>query len=449
MTDEQLDVRMDFLNKTESTFTLTHDSLEELDYDEIGSQLRQDFEELIINIKSVVLREIRKRQTQTGPCSTSTMRREPNIEGSTTIIHQRKSNVPELKLPEFSGGYTETFPVALTGDICKMYRCVRMNESDSFLQCILWRDSPQQEVQIYKLDTVTYGTKPASFLSVRAMQQLASDEKSSFPIGSKILMRDFYVDDLISGGDSTQEALEIMRQVTSLLDRGQFKLRKWCSNDPAVLQQIPDSEKETFLKFDDGSDITKTLGLAWDPVSDDLLFAFSPLQSPSKPSKRTVLSTIARFYDPLGLICPAITKAKIFLQQLWREKLDWDESLPSSLNSSWLTLSADLGRTQQLRFPRRAHLPKSAVEIHGFCDASIDAFGGCIYIVSMAEGRRTAQLLCAKSRVAPLKTLTLIKQTLRQWKNSIENFNNSFVLKGMLKWRSSILGVKKLCLRMT
>ncbi|KAL7723640.1 hypothetical protein ACLKA6_007565, partial [Drosophila palustris] len=405
MTDEQLDVRMDFLNKTESTFTLTHDSLEELDYDEIGSQLRQDFEELIINIKSVVLREIRKRQTQPGPCSTSTMRREPNIEGSTTIIHQRKSNVPELKLPEFSGGYTETFPVALTGDICKMYRCVRMNESDSFLQCILWRDSPQQEVQIYKLDTVTYGTKPASFLSVRAMQQLASDEKSSFPIGSKILMRDFYVDDLISGGDSTQEALEIMRQVTSLLDRGQFKLRKWCSNDPAVLQQIPDSEKETFLKFDDGSDITKTLGLAWDPVSDDLLFAFSPLQSPSKPSKRTVLSTIARFYDPLGLICPAITKAKIFLQQLWREKLDWDESLPSSLNSSWLILSADLGRTQQLRFPRRAHLPKSAVEIHGFCDASFDAFGGCIYVVSMAEGRRTAQLLCAKSRVAPLKTL--------------------------------------------
>ncbi|KAL7725622.1 hypothetical protein ACLKA6_008034 [Drosophila palustris] len=241
------------------------------------------------------------------------------------------------------------------------------------------------------------------------MQQLASDEKSSFPIGSKILMRDFYVEDLISGGDSTQEALEIMRQVTSLLDRGQFKLRKWCSNDPAVLQQIPDSEKETFLKFDDGSDITKTLGLAWDPVSDDLLFAFSPLQFPSKPSKRTVLSTIARFYDPLGLICPAITKAKIFLQQLWREKLDWDESLPSSLNSSWLTLSADLGRTQQLRFPRRAHLPKSAVEIHGFCDASIDAFGGCIYIVSMAEGRRTAQLLCAKSRVAPLKTLTVPK----------------------------------------
>ncbi|KAL7723215.1 hypothetical protein ACLKA6_019932 [Drosophila palustris] len=136
-----------------------------------------------------------------------------------------------------------------------------------------------------------------------------------------------------------------MRQVTSLLDRGQFYLRKWCSNDPAVLQQFPDSEKETFLKFDDGSDITKTLGLAWDPVSDNLLYSFSPLQCPSKPSKRTVLSTIALFYDTLGLICPAITKAIIFLQQLWREKLEWDESLPSSLNSSWHILSADLGRT--------------------------------------------------------------------------------------------------------
>ncbi|KAM8701918.1 hypothetical protein ACLKA7_000066 [Drosophila subpalustris] len=100
-----------------------------------------------------------------------------------------------------------------------------------------------------------------------------------------------------------------MRQVTSLLDRGQVYLRKWCSNDPAVLQQFPDSEKETFLKFDDGSDITKTLGLAWDLVSDNLLYSFSPLQCPSKPSKRTVLSTIALFYDTLGLICPAINKS--------------------------------------------------------------------------------------------------------------------------------------------
>ncbi|XP_043065437.1 uncharacterized protein LOC122320892, partial [Drosophila ficusphila] len=302
-----------------------------------------------------------------------------------------------------------TFPVALTGDICKMYRCVRVAEPDSFLQCLLWRDSPSQEIQVYRLDTVTYGTKRASFLSVRAMHQLAIDEENSYPIGSQILKRDFYVDDLITGGNSAQDVLEIMRQTQELLGKGQFKLRKWCSNDPVVLKETPEPERETFLKFDDGSDITKTLGLAWDPTSDVLMFSFSPMQRILKPSKRSVLSTIARFYDPLGLICPVITKAKIFLQQLWKEKLDWDESLPSALNSSWLKLTADIACTQQMKFPRLAVQPAGIIELHGFSDASINAYGGCIYAVSSSQGRREAQLLCAKSRVAPLKTLTIPK----------------------------------------
>ncbi|XP_043064397.1 uncharacterized protein LOC122320294 [Drosophila ficusphila] len=220
------------------------------------------------------------------------------------------------------------FPVALTGDVCKMYRCVRVAEPDSYFQCILWRDSPDQEVQVFKLDTVTYGTKPAAFLPVRTMHQLASDEKSSFPIGSKTILRDFYVGDLITGGKSAQEVLEVMSQTTNLLSRGGFKLRKWCSNDRDVFDQIADSEKETFLKFDDGSGFTKTLGLAWDPAADVFRFSFSPIQVSPKPCKRLVLSTIARIYDPLGLIGPVVAKAKIFLQEVWREKLEWDESSP-------------------------------------------------------------------------------------------------------------------------
>ncbi|KAH8310203.1 hypothetical protein KR067_003129, partial [Drosophila pandora] len=74
--------------------------------------------------------------------------------------------------------------VAITGDICKMYRCVRVFPEDSYLQCILWRNSTQDELQVFKLDTVTYGTKPASFLSIRAMHQLAQDEQSMFPKGA-------------------------------------------------------------------------------------------------------------------------------------------------------------------------------------------------------------------------------------------------------------------------
>ncbi|XP_041451589.1 uncharacterized protein LOC121405061 [Drosophila obscura] len=84
-----------------------------------------------------------------------------------------------------------TFAIGITGEICKMYRCVRVAEP----QCILWRDSPKDDIQVFKLDTVTYGTKSASILAIRAMQQLAMDKFSSYPLGSKVVLQDFYVDD--------------------------------------------------------------------------------------------------------------------------------------------------------------------------------------------------------------------------------------------------------------
>ncbi|XP_041451799.1 uncharacterized protein LOC121405243 [Drosophila obscura] len=92
--------------------------------------------------------------------------------------------------------------IALCGEICKMYRCVRISNPDEYLQCILWREAPTDEIKVYKLETVTYGTKPAAFLAIRAMHQLSYDEEISFPIGAQVVRRDFYVDDLMSGGDT-------------------------------------------------------------------------------------------------------------------------------------------------------------------------------------------------------------------------------------------------------
>ncbi|KAH8265101.1 hypothetical protein KR026_007636, partial [Drosophila bipectinata] len=117
--------------------------------------------------------------------------------------------------------------------------------------------------------------------------------------------------------------------------KGHFRLRKWCSNVADVLDKVPEEYRESFLKFDDGSNFRKTLGLAWDPATDRLLFSFEGIQSISKPTRRIVLSSVARLYDPLGLVGPVISKAKIFLQKLCREKLSWDESLPQALHCDW------------------------------------------------------------------------------------------------------------------
>jgi len=174
------------------------------------------------------------------------------------------------------------------------------------------------------------------------------------------------------------------------------------------------------------------LGLVWDPSSDQLLFNFSQLPTNQRPTKRVALSTIAKFYDPLGLITQIITKSKIFLKSLfvsnriakiqemtkdmtwhhvptnlnpadvvWSANVDWDDALPEPILSSWGELTSQLSVVQNLKFPRFVLQPRASVELHGFCDASMSAYGACLYLRSETNGESKVHLLCAKSRVAP------------------------------------------------
>ncbi|XP_059225785.1 uncharacterized protein LOC131997922 [Stomoxys calcitrans] len=301
------------------------------------------------------------------------------------------------------------FKVALSGDICKMYRCVRVSHPDDYLQCILWRENEADDIKTYKLNTVTYGTKPAAFLAIRAMHQLAIDEEENFPLGSKVVRRDFYVDDMLSGGNTIAEVEEIRHQVTALLKKGEFLIRKWCSNDPDALRDVPAEDCETLLKFHDGTDVTKTLGLTWDPQSDNFIFSFTPIDDWKVVTKRSILSSIARLYDPLGLIGPVITKAKMFMQHLWKLNLQWDESLPQSLHSLWIEYISKFDLMHRFTFPRHVSMASASLQIHGFCDASLAAYGACVYVRSQFNSVIKSELLCSKSRVAPLKTLTVPK----------------------------------------
>ncbi|XP_073811826.1 uncharacterized protein [Musca autumnalis] len=290
-----------------------------------------------------------------------------------------------------------------------MYRCVRVSNPDNYLQCVLWRNDPAENIGVYKLDTVTYGTKPAAFLAIRAMHELSYDEEESYPLAAKIVRRDFYVDDLITGGNSVEEVLEIRRQVTELLSRRKFDIRTWCSNEAGVLAGVSPIECEQFLKFHDGTDITKALGLVWDPKADTLIFTFMPTQESSVVTKRTVLSCIARLYDPLGLIGPLISRAKVIMQTLWKHNLQWDESLPQSLHTAWSQFVSQFTNLHKFIFPRFVSVPNSTIQIHAFCDASLSAYGACVYVRSECNGKVTARLLCSKSRVAPLKVMTVPK----------------------------------------
>ncbi|XP_011859572.1 PREDICTED: uncharacterized protein LOC105557047, partial [Vollenhovia emeryi] len=129
----------------------------------------------------------------------------------------------------------------------------------------------------------------------------------------------------------------------------------------------------------------------------------------SKVTKRTVLSVIAQIFDPLGLVGPATVKAKLLLQRLWQLNLDWDESLPQDLHHKWIAYVAELGSLNDIVVPRVIICSNpELVELHGFSDASEGAYGACVYLRSInREGVVTIRLICAKSKVAPLKTICI------------------------------------------
>ncbi|XP_055623070.1 uncharacterized protein LOC129766528 [Toxorhynchites rutilus septentrionalis] len=297
----------------------------------------------------------------------------------------------------------------ITADIEKMYRQIMVHIDDRPLQQILWRKQESDPIKTYRLNTLTYGTSCAPFLATRKLIQLADDEGADFPMAAASVKKNFYVDDLLVGADSIDSLTKTCEQVDGLLNRAGFSLRKWSANHPSLSRHIPEDRRETQTELElDRAHSIKALGLLWFPVEDELGFKVPEFPLLTKVTKRTALSEMSRLFDPLGLIGPIIAKAKMFVQQLWKENLQWDDELPEQLITWWLAYRAKLNNIRKLRVPRWIlGRNSSKYELHCFVDASEKGYGSCIYIVSQANSIKTSRLLIAKSRVAPTIGLSI------------------------------------------
>lgn len=295
----------------------------------------------------------------------------------------------------------------LTADCAKMYRQVNVHSEQRYLQAIFWRSHSDEQLKTYVLNTVTYGTSCAPFLAVRCLRQLADDNELNNPFISRIIKQDFYVDDLICGADTLEDIRRIKSEMTNILAQGKFELHKWRSNEISVLND--NQRGGPCLEFSENKE-AKTLGLVWNSQEDMFQYNFRELCVPEKyVTKRTILSYVSKIFDPLGLIGPIIIRAKIMLQHLWQLSLDWDESVPQHVFSSWKSYQQQIHDLKGISIIRHITCCNPIrIEMHTFCDASQTAYGACTYIRSLdSSGTYVTHLICAKSRVAPLKNVTL------------------------------------------
>ncbi|GFU94461.1 reverse transcriptase domain-containing protein [Trichonephila clavipes] len=184
-------------------------------------------------------------------------------------------------------------------------------------------------------------------------------------------------------------------------------LHKWNSNNSELLD-IEYSIVEKHLLTQLKECTTKTKGMVWNPKSDSLNFKVS-VKEKTIYTKREVLSTIAKLYDPFGLIRPVITKSKIFLQKLWLKKINWDDSLPNISCIEWNNFVSTLKTIENISINRYLLTYNSErIILLGYCDASIAAYGAVVYVRSYCENYTpTTKLLASKSRVTSKKTISI------------------------------------------
>lgn len=330
------------------------------------------------------------------------------------------------------------YKYALTADIAKMYRMFWIAEEHRNYQKVLWRFSKDQPVSEFCLATVTFGTSSAPFQAIRALHYIAERESPNYPLVSKALLKEFYVDDFISGAHSIQEAVKKQEELRKVLCQYGLNIRKWSSNTEDALRGINSDLKETLteLSFEE-EEFRKTLGVFWAPKGDFFSFSTAQFNNDKQTlTKRTILSLIARLYDPMGWVGPCTLHAKIIMQRIWEQQLGWDDEVCGTIKADFEEFLQDLHQLTKIKLPRWIKIldDDTPITLYGFSDASLKAYGSVLYIKNPdVTDSNKLLLLTSRTRVKPLKHVTLARLEL----------NAAVMLAEMVKWAKKLLEPRK------
>ena len=321
--------------------------------------------------------------------------------------------------------------IAILADIKQAFLNVENSKEHRDFLRFLWYENVNSESDakliVYRFLRVVFGVTSSPFLLNGTIRHYLSKYLSCDQQFIEKLLEDLYVDDVTSGTKTIEQGKEFYKKAKLILSEAGFDLRKWATND-SKLQNFFDSQENSKAKIFNETDITfsdeqfgptknnykKVLGLEWDIQNDEIVFQFEPficLVKSLTPTKRNVLKVCASFYDPLGFIFPITARIKTIFQLLCKNQCSWNENISSEIELIWNDFLADLKQIEILRMKWFAFVQPQeiilSVSLHGFCDSSSHVYCGVVYIrVETTLGIRVS-FLCAKTKVAPLKELSI------------------------------------------
>lgn len=203
---------------------------------------------------------------------------------------------------------------------------------------------------------------------------------------AEFLCRDFYVDDGLKSVSSVEEAVDLVKSIKEMWQRGGSNLHKFTSNSKEVIQEIPVQDRAKEIKsidFErDTLSMERALGVQWCIGSDSFKFTITLKDRPC--SRHGILSTVSSIIGPLGFVVPVLLEGKSVLQDLCRCNVGWDDPVPEEIQPRWQKWKSKLHELQNLSIP---HCYKPAdfgpvvkAELHHFSDASFKGYSQCSYL---------------------------------------------------------------------
>ncbi|GBM11079.1 hypothetical protein AVEN_206495-1 [Araneus ventricosus] len=313
-------------------------------------------------------------------------------------------------------------PVAITADIQKAFLQINIDEEDRNFTRFYWSNNPEDgNEEIYRMTRVLFGVCSSPFLLAATIKYHLKRYVEQFPMTCELLENSLYVDDLITGREDIESAFKTSLEAFNIFKDASMNLRKWKTNSV----ELRDRWRKEGLEIDDSnysvndnSTLTpcKVLGLSWDSDLDIFYFDAQNLEkflSRRINTKRYILQVAGRIFDPLGILGPFTIKIKCMIQEIWCLGLDWDDPIPKQLTTAMNEWCEDIKDLHLINIPRYyladAKLNEvDDVQLHCFSDASKKAYGAVVYIrVVFKNGRIISNFVASKSRVAPLKTLSM------------------------------------------
>ncbi|XP_024119392.1 uncharacterized protein LOC112140627 [Oryzias melastigma] len=233
--------------------------------------------------------------------------------------------------------------IAFTADITKAFLQISLAERDKDAVRFLWflgnrTEDLENGVRVLRMNRVVFGVSPSLFLLAATIRKHLKRFETEQPKVAETLRDSLYVDDFISSSPCVGEALHVTTAAKNILSQAGMNLCKWVTNSPDLRSMWKENGVELTGETESCGNVLKVLGLIWRPDKDDFVFdqkGLMDILKDNENTKRSVLKTAARIFDPIGFLTPFTVRVKCLFQEMWERGLGWDEPLPTDLTEKW------------------------------------------------------------------------------------------------------------------